>query len=71
MGALEEVKQAVPSARLVDAAQAFGGLTHVSDVAGVSRKNMRKLMPGHAADFPIPVHGGNPSVWHLWDVLFG
>jgi hypothetical protein len=69
MSALEDVKRAVPSARLVEAAPDFVGLTDVADVAGVSRQNMRKLMLSHAADFPIPVHEGNPSVWHLWDVL--
>jgi hypothetical protein len=69
MSALEEVKRTVPSARLVEAAPDFVGLTDVADVAGVSRQNMRKLMLSHAADFPIPVHEGNPSVWHLWDVL--
>lgn len=69
MSALEDVKSAVPSARLVEAAPDFVGLTDVADVAGVSRQNMRKLMLSHAADFPIPVHEGNPSVWHLWDVL--
>jgi hypothetical protein len=69
MSALEDVKRTVPSARLVEAAPDFVGLTDVADVAGVSRQNMRKLMLSHAADFPIPVHEGNPSVWHLWDVL--
>src|ERR1700722_573565 len=69
MSALEDVKRAVPTARLVEAAPDFVGLTDVADVAGVSRQNMRKLMLSHAADFPIPVHEGNPSVWHLSDVL--
>ncbi|RFU46277.1 AlpA family transcriptional regulator [Paraburkholderia sp. DHOC27] len=69
LSALENVKQAVPTARLVEAAPDFVGLTDVADVAGVSRQNMRKLMLSHAADFPIPVHEGNPSVWHLSDVL--
>jgi hypothetical protein len=69
MSALEDVKRALPGARLVEAAPDFVGLTDVADVAGVSRQNMRKLMLSHAADFPIPVHEGNPSVWHLWDVL--
>jgi hypothetical protein len=69
LSALEDVKRAVPSARLVEAAPDFVGLTDVADVAGVSRQNMRKLMLSHAADFPIPVHEGNPSVWHLSDVL--
>lgn len=69
ISALEDVKRAVPTARLVEAGPDFVGLTDVADVAGVSRQNMRKLMLSHAADFPIPVHEGNPSVWHLSDVL--
>ncbi|HEY1999198.1 DNA-binding protein [Paraburkholderia sp.] len=69
VSALEDVKRAIPSARLVEAGPDFVGLTDVADVAGVSRQNMRKLMLSHAADFPIPVHEGNPSVWHLSDVL--
>ena len=69
LSALEDVKRAVPSARIVEAAPDFVGLTDVADVAGVSRQNMRKLMLSHAAEFPIPVHEGNPSVWHLSDVL--
>ncbi|MDE1184226.1 DNA-binding protein [Paraburkholderia sp.] len=67
--ALHNVKDAVPSARLVEAAPDFVGLTDVADVVGVTRQNMRKLMLTHATDFPAPVHEGNPSVWHLSDIL--
>lgn len=38
-------------------------------VVGLSRQNMRKLMLGHHQQFPAPVHSGNPSVWHLAQVL--
>jgi predicted DNA-binding transcriptional regulator AlpA len=67
--ALQDVKQALPSARLVEAAPDFVGLTDVADLTGMSRQNMRKLMLGHVADFPQPVHEGNPSLWHLSDIL--
>ncbi|MGN6231125.1 MAG: helix-turn-helix transcriptional regulator [Trinickia sp.] len=67
--ALGDIKRAVPSARLVEAGPDFVGLTDVADLAGVTRQNMRKLMLTHASDFPLPVHEGNPSVWHLSDVL--
>lgn len=30
---------------------------------------MRKLMLNNAIDFPLPVHEGSASVWHLADVL--
>ncbi|MDH6148447.1 MULTISPECIES: helix-turn-helix transcriptional regulator [Paraburkholderia] len=67
--ALKDVKGAVPSAQLVEAGPDFVGLTDVAEVAGVSRQNMRKLMLNNAIDFPLPVHEGSASVWHLADVL--
>ncbi|WP_321885809.1 helix-turn-helix transcriptional regulator [Paraburkholderia bannensis] len=67
--ALQNVKEAVPSARLVEAAPDFVGLTDVADLTGMSRQNMRKLMLSHFADFPQPVHEGSPSLWHLGDIL--
>ncbi|SDQ41872.1 transcriptional regulator, AlpA family [Paraburkholderia fungorum] len=69
VSALKDVKQVVPSARLVEAGPDFVGLTDVAEVAGVSRQNMRKLMLSHAIDFPPPVHEGSASVWHLSDIL--
>ena len=67
--ALRDVKRAIASARLVEAGPDFVGLTDVADLAGVTRQNMRKLMLAHASQFPLPVHEGNSSVWHLSDVL--
>jgi predicted DNA-binding transcriptional regulator AlpA len=67
--ALKDVRRAVPSAQLVEAGPDFVGLTDVAEVAGVSRQNMRKLMQSHATDFPVPVHEGSTSLWHLSDVL--
>jgi predicted DNA-binding transcriptional regulator AlpA len=69
VSALKDVKNAVPSARLVEAGPDFVGLTDVAELAGVSRQNMRKLMLNHAIDFPPPIHEGSASVWHLSDIL--
>ncbi|MFM0218371.1 MULTISPECIES: helix-turn-helix transcriptional regulator [Paraburkholderia] len=69
VSALGDIKEAVPSARLVEAGPDFVGLTDVAEIAGVSRQNMRKLMLSHAVEFPPPVHEGSASVWHLSDVL--
>jgi predicted DNA-binding transcriptional regulator AlpA len=69
VSALGDVKEAVPSARLVEAGPDVVGLTDVAEIAGVSRQNMRKLMLSHAVEFPPPVHEGSASVWHLSDVL--
>lgn len=67
--ALSDVKQAIPTARLIEISPDFVGLTDAADVAGVSRQNMRKLMLNHPTRFPLPVHEGSASVWHLADIL--
>lgn len=67
--ALRDVKRAIPSARLIEAAPDLVGLTDVADLVGVSRQNMRKLMISHTADFPQPVHEGSTVIWHLVDLL--
>jgi len=69
VSALADVKNAIPSAKLIEAAPDFVGLTDVADVVGVTRQNMRKLMVSHATSFPAPVHEGSSAVWHLADVL--
>ncbi|WP_343634059.1 DNA-binding protein [Roseateles sp.] len=70
MSALEQVRRAVPGARLIEAGPDLVGLTDVAGVVGVSRQNMRKLMLTHPSTFPAPMHEGNSSsVWHLVDVL--
>lgn len=67
--ALADVKRAVPSARLIEVSPDLVGLTDVADLVGVSRQAMRKLMLAHRATFPIPVHEGSASIWHLAEVL--
>ncbi len=66
--ALEDVKVAIPSAILVEATPDLVGLTDVADAVAVARQSIRKLMMGHP-DFPLPVHEGSTSIWHLSDVL--
>lgn len=67
--ALADVRRAVPSARLIEVAPDWVGLTDVAEIVGVSRQNMRKLMLAHPGSFPAPVHEGSASIWHLADVL--
>ena len=69
MSALADVKRAIPSAKLIEAAPDFVGLTDVAEVVGVTRQNMRKLMVSHATNFPTPVHEGSSSVWHLAEIM--
>ncbi|MDB4891856.1 MAG: putative dNA-binding protein [Gemmatimonadetes bacterium] len=67
--ALEDVRRAIPSARLIEVAPDLVGLTDVADLVGVSRQNMRKLMLAHVGSFPLPVHAGSAAIWHLVDLL--
>jgi predicted DNA-binding transcriptional regulator AlpA len=69
LSALSDIKNVIPSAKLIEAAPDFVGLTDVADAVGVTRQNMRKLMLTHARTFPAPVHEGSAAVWHLADVL--
>ncbi len=67
--ALADVRNAVPSARLIEAAPDLVGLTDVAEIVGVSRQYVPKLMLTHPGSFPAPVHEGSASIWHLADVL--
>ncbi|WP_060508452.1 AlpA family transcriptional regulator [Pseudomonas sp. NBRC 111124] len=67
--ALSDVRNAVPSARLIEATPDLVGLTDVAEIIGVSRQNMRKLMLSHMYSFPAPIHEGSTSLWHLAEVL--
>ncbi|MBA3339624.1 MAG: DNA-binding protein [Geodermatophilaceae bacterium] len=67
--ALEDVRRAIPSARLIEVSPDLVGLTDVADLVGVSRQHMRKLMLAHGSNFPPPVHAGSTAIWHLVDLL--
>lgn len=67
--ALTDVRNAMPSAKLIEVAPDLVGLTDVAELIGVSRQNMRKLMLANPGSFPAPVHEGSTSIWHLADVL--
>ncbi|WP_460418270.1 helix-turn-helix transcriptional regulator [Pseudomonas sp. microsymbiont 2] len=68
-GALADVRRVIPHARLIEASPDLVGLTDVAALVGVSRQNMRKLMLSHHRSFPVPVHDGSLSLWHLADIL--
>ncbi|MGP9821200.1 helix-turn-helix transcriptional regulator [Salinarimonas sp. NSM] len=66
--ALADVRRAVPDAVLIEAQPDLVGLADAAEVLGMTRQNLRKLMLSHA-DFPLPVHEGTSSLWHLADLL--
>jgi predicted DNA-binding transcriptional regulator AlpA len=67
--ALEDVRCAIPGARLTEAGPDYVGLTDVAELLDMSRQNLRKLMLNHPASFPPPVHDGSASVWRLAELL--
>ena len=69
LSALDDVKRALPGARLIEAGPDFVGLTDVAELVGLSRQNLRKLWLNNEKTFPPPVHAGASSVWHLAQVL--
>lgn len=69
LSALADVKRAIPDARLIEVGPDLVGLTEVADLLEMSRQNMRKVMLKNPTEFPVPVHSGNSSLWHLASVL--
>lgn len=67
--AIHAVRQAIPGAELVEASPDLVGLTDVADLVGCTRQNIRKLMLGNVATFPVAMHEGSQSLWHLSPVL--
>ncbi|MDM5177206.1 DNA-binding protein [Massilia sp. DJPM01] len=67
--ALADVKRAIPTAQLIEVRPDIVGLTDIAEFAEVSRQNMRKLAYNNADTFPVPVHAGSTTLWHLDDVL--
>ncbi|WP_299490770.1 DNA-binding protein [Acaryochloris sp. IP29b_bin.137] len=67
--AISDVKQAIPSAKLIEASPDFVGLTDVAKVLGCTRQNVRNLIINGVPKSPLPVYEGTPSLWHLADLL--
>lgn len=67
--AVSDVQRAIPEALLIEAGPDYVGLTEIAELLGISRQAMRKTMAKNIETFPLPVHEGNPSLWHLKDVL--
>ncbi|MEX2523714.1 MAG: DNA-binding protein [Gammaproteobacteria bacterium] len=67
--AIHDVRNAVPEATLVEVAPDRVGISDMADLFQFSRQNMRKLVQTHLDSFPLPLHEGRSSLWHLADVL--
>jgi len=69
LSALADVQRAIPKAKLVEATPDLVGLTDIANLLGFSRQYMRKLAVKEGTGFPLPIHEGKPSIWHLSTVL--
>lgn len=67
--ALENVSRVIPHAQLIEATPDLASTSDIAKVLGYSRQNIRNLIENHKSSFPLPVHKGNPSLWHLCNVL--
>ncbi len=70
--AVENVRAAIPGATLVQAGPDLVGLTEMAAIFGFSRQNMRKYAVGQSGGpkaFPLPVVVGDPSLWHLAEII--
>jgi predicted DNA-binding transcriptional regulator AlpA len=70
--AIDNVRAAIPGAPLVQAGPDLVGLTQMAEIFGFSRQNMRKYATGQSGApeaFPSPVVLGEPSLWHLAEIV--
>jgi hypothetical protein len=69
MGAIADVRRAIPGGVLVEAAPDLVGLSDVAGLMRVSRQNMRKLLVRGDVFALQPLHEGHPTIWRLAKVL--
>lgn len=67
--AIHDVQQALPQARMVEAEPDLVGVSDIAELFAFSRQNMRKLVLTNPESFPLPLHEGRSSLWHLAEVL--
>lgn len=69
LSAVQNIKEAIPEAALIEAAPDLVGLSDIAIILGYSRQNIRKLMMNNLASFPTPIHEGKTILWHLSSIL--
>ena len=67
--AINDVKKAIPLAKLVEATPDIVNISEISSILGHSRQYTRKLFNSDTSSLPAPIHIGNPSIWHLSEIL--
>ncbi len=67
--AINDVKQALPQALLLEATPDLVSFTDVAKILGCSRQNVRNLIVTAESTSPSPAYEGTPSLWHLAEIL--
>lgn len=67
--AVADVQREIPEARLIEAGPDYVDLTEIEELLDIPPGAMRKVLDENIDQFPLPEHEGNPSIWHLKDVL--
>ena len=67
--AINDVKKAIQSAKLVEATPDIVNISDISSILSHSRQYTRKLFNSKTSSLPAPIHIGNPSIWHLSEIL--
>ena len=66
---INDVKKAIPSVKLIEATPDIVNISEISSILGHSRQYTRKLFNSDISSLPAPIHIGNPSIWHLSEIL--
>lgn len=67
--AIKNILQAIPNAKLVEASPDIVSISDIASILGYSRQYIRKLFETNLSYLPTPIHIGNPSIWHLSEIL--
>ncbi len=62
-------KEKIQSLKLLKATPDIVNISDISSILGHSRQYTRKLFNSETSSLPAPIHIGNPSIWHLSEVL--
>ncbi|OCL99585.1 hypothetical protein AAX29_00630 [Aliarcobacter thereius] len=67
--AIKNVLQAIPNAKLIEASPDIVSISDIASILGYSSQYIRKLFETNLSYLPTPIHIGNPSIWHLSEIL--
>ena len=70
LSAIENVKKAIPNAKLIEVSPDLVTPTEIASVVGFTRQNVQKIISSPKKRFPSPIHQSSAGgIWHLEPVL--